>query len=275
MAARALSSCSADSSDGQRGLGRDHGLPGRDRVEAAEYLAAPGRTAARPAPGRTAARPAAGPARSRPATPTDAVRHLHELRQLGDPGRDRDRAALQVARPAAPVPLLVGGADPLAHRRRAARAARPASGPACACWEIIPSSWRCPEKANSSPTRNRCSGGLPGADQPHGRQRAAHAAQLVDVLAGLERDVVAEPFRLLVRVSVTADVDQQGGVVDRHPVLLGQPRAVGQPQRDQALPQHVLHRLAEPQVDAERQRRDQLGQPDRRRQRHPLPPAQA
>ena len=30
-----------------------------------------------------------------------------------------------------------------------------------ACWEIIPSSWRCPEKANSSPTRNRCSGGLP------------------------------------------------------------------------------------------------------------------
>ena len=30
-----------------------------------------------------------------------------------------------------------------------------------ACWEIIPSSSRCPEKANSSPTRNRCSGGLP------------------------------------------------------------------------------------------------------------------
>ena len=33
-----------------------------------------------------------------------------------------------------------------------------------ACWEIIPSSWRCPEKANSSPTRNRCSGGLPFDD---------------------------------------------------------------------------------------------------------------
>jgi hypothetical protein len=31
---------------------------------------------------------------------------------------------------------------------------------------------------------------------------------------------------------------------------------VGQPQRDQALAQHVLHRLPEPQIDAERQRRD-------------------
>ena len=37
--------------------------------------------------------------------------------------------------------------------------------------------------------------------------------------------------------------------------------AVAQPQRDQTLPQHVLHRLAEPEVDAERQGRDQLGEP--------------
>jgi hypothetical protein len=61
------------------------------------------------------------------------------------------------------------------------------------------------------------------ADQPHRRQRAAHAAQLVRVLPGLERDVVAEPFRLLVRVGVTADVGQQRGVVNRHPVLLTGP----------------------------------------------------
>jgi len=101
-------------------------------------------------------------------------------------------------------------------------------------------------------------------DQPHGRQRAAHAAQLVEVFAGLERDVVAEPLRLLVRVGMTAHVDQQRGVVDRHPVLLAETRQVGQPQRDQALPQDVLHRLTEPQVDAERQCRDQLSQPGAR-----------
>ena len=68
---------------------------------------------------------------------------------------------------------------------------------------------------------------------------------------------------------MTAHVDQQGRVVNRHPVLLTQTRLVGQPQRDQALPQDVLHRLPEPQVDAERQRRDQLGQPRARYARIP------
>ena len=43
--------------------------------------------------------------------------------------------------------------------------------------------------------------------------------------------------------------------------LLAEPRVISQPQRDQALAQHVLHRLPEPQVDTERQRRDQFGQP--------------
>ena len=33
-------------------------------------------------------------------------------------------------------------------------------------------------------------------------------------------------------------------------------------QRDQALAQHVLHGLAEPEVDPERERRDELGEPD-------------
>ena len=39
---------------------------------------------------------------------------------------------------------------------------------------------------------------------------------------------------------------------------------LGQPQRDQALAQDVFHRLAEAQVHAERQRRDEFGQPDPR-----------
>jgi hypothetical protein len=36
-------------------------------------------------------------------------------RELGDPGRDRDRVALHRAQPAAPVPLLVRRTDPLAY----------------------------------------------------------------------------------------------------------------------------------------------------------------
>ena len=61
---------------------------------------------------------------------------------------------------------------------------------------------------------------------------------------------------------MTADVDEQGGVVDDRPPLLVEPDPLGQPQRDQALAQHVLHRLPEAEVDAERQRRDELRQAD-------------
>ena len=64
------------------------------------------------------------------------------------------------------------------------------------------------------------------------------------------------------RVGVTADVDEQGGVVDDGPLVLVEPDPLGEPQRDEALAQDVLHRLAEAEVDAERQRRDELRQPD-------------
>ena len=73
----------------------------------------------------------------------------------------------------------------------------------------------------------------------------------MSVFAGFERDIVAEPLGLLVSVRVTADIDQQRGVVHGHPVLAFQSRMVSQPQRDQALAQDVFHRLAEAQVHAE------------------------
>ena len=53
---------------------------------------------------------------------------------------------------AAPTPSRTGPGNSSCSARLRAR---------LACWEIIPSTSRCPEKANSSPTRNRCSGGLP------------------------------------------------------------------------------------------------------------------
>ena len=246
----------------QGGLGRDHDPPGRGRLQAAEYLLRPGAQQRGQVRVKLLARSPAGH-RGGPGHAADPVRHLHELGELGDPGRDRDRAALQRARPAVPVPLLVRRADPgadgagqlelLGQRPRQlgvlgdhpAQLAMPGEG------ELQP---------DPEPVQRR----VARPDQPHGRQHAAHAAELMGVLAGLERDVVAEPLRLLVRVGVTAHVDQQGRVVNRHPVLLTQTRLVGQPQRDQALPQDVLHRLAEPEVDAERQRRDQFGQPGAR-----------
>jgi hypothetical protein len=84
----------------------------------------------------------------------------------------------------------------------------------------------------------------------------------VVVLDRLQRDVVAEPLGLLVGVRMTADVDQQRGVVDVGALSLVQPDRLGQTHGDQALAQDVLHRLVEAEVDAERERGDQLREAD-------------
>jgi hypothetical protein len=60
------------------------------------------------------------------------------------------------------------------------------------------------------------------------------------------------------RIGVTTDIDQQRGVIHRHPVPFAEISVVSQPQRDQALAQDVFHGLAEPQIHAERQRCDKL-----------------
>ena len=100
------------------------------------------------------------------------------------------------------------------------------------------------------------------AHPPQAADRHAEAAQFVVVLDRLGRDVVREPLGLFVCVGVTTDVDQQRRVVDDRALVLVEPHPLGEPQRDQALPQHVLHRLAEAEVDAERQRGNELGQAD-------------
>jgi hypothetical protein len=62
------------------------------------------------------------------------------------------------------------------------------------------------------------------------------------------------------RVGVAAHVDQQRCVVNTGALLLVEPMVLSQPQRDQALTEDVLHRLAEAEVDPQRKRPDQLRQ---------------
>ena len=100
-------------------------------------------------------------------------------------------------------------------------------------------------------------------DQTHHADGVADAERLVLVLGRLERDVVTEPLGLFVRVGVAAHVDEQRGVVDRSPFDLVEAEQLAEAQGDQALTKDVLHRLPEPEVDAERQRRDEFGQPNR------------
>ena len=79
----------------------------------------------------------------------------------------------------------------------------------------------------------------------------ADAPKVMVVLSRLQRDVIAEPFGLLVRVGVATDVDEQGRVIQNGPVLGVEPDPLTQPQRDEALAQDVLHGLTEPEIDAE------------------------
>ena len=63
-------------------------------------------------------------------------------------------------------------------------------------------------------------------------------------------------------VGMTPNADEQRGVIHIGSPLLVQADPLGEPQRDQALAQHVLHRLPKAEVHAERQRGDELRQPD-------------
>jgi hypothetical protein len=84
------------------------------------------------------------------------------------------------------------------------------------------------------------------------------------VHAGAEGDVVAEQLGQLEGLP-GADGGEQ-----RHPVGLGvlplvEAELIGEPERDETGPQHVLHRPAEPQVGGEGERGHQLREPHPRR----------
>ena len=109
--------------------------------------------------------------RRRRLDPADAVRDLDELRELRDPRRERDAFALDAVR--------ASRARPTARRPLPSASSTSSGSPSCspsarasaACWAIMPSTSRWPESANSSPTRKRCSGGLPAPDEPQSRPR--------------------------------------------------------------------------------------------------------
>jgi hypothetical protein len=119
-----------------------------------------------------------------------------------------------------------------------------------------------PRDRELEPDPEAMQGRIAGADELHRRRRSAYARHLVLVLDRLQRDVVAEPLRLLVRVGVAADAEEQGRVVDDRSFIVIEPHPLRQAQRDEALAQNVLHRLPEAEVDAERERGDELRQPN-------------
>ena len=80
--------------------------------------------------------------------------------------------------------------------------------------------------------------------------------------------MVADRFEHPPHLAVSSLMDGQLDATRPEPAHAGrrggpvvEPEAVGQPQGDQTLPEHVLHRLPEAQIDPERERRDDLRQP--------------
>ena len=172
----------------------------------------PGR--ARPVPGRTASRSDGGPARIAAVDPVGPVGHLQELRQVRDPGRDRDPLAGQLAGKALGRPIARTTSRGRAARPGPARAPRPANGRAAA-WSgdhavelLAPGDHEL--ESDSQPVQWRA----PGAEHAQHVQDLRGGIRLGVVLGGLERDVVTEPVRLLVSVAVAAHVDQERRVVD-------------------------------------------------------------
>ena len=186
---------------------------------------------------------------------------LDELRQLRDARRDRDRVALELARPSASVPHLVrGGERDQDVVREPELLAERARDPRVLGDHVV--DLAVTRERELEPDAKAAQRRSPGAEPAHARGGPAQAPEPVLVLARLQRDVVTEPLGLLVRVGMAADVDQQRRVVHDGSLRLVQPGGLGEPKRDQALAQHMLHRLPEAQVDTERQGRDELGEPD-------------
>ena len=248
--------------DGQRRLGVDHGIPGADRVESGQQAVAVGCDDCGEL--RIELLPAASLRELlRAVDAADAVCDLDELRQLGEPRRQRHRLALAVARPSSAVPLLVRRVDRLAHRLPQAELLRQQPGNGRVVGEHVVGRVA-PRQRKLEPEAEAVERRVAGAEPAHRRGGHTEASGLVVVLDGLDGDVVAEPLRLLVGVRVTADVDQQRRVVDVGTRLVVEPDSLREPQRDQTLTEDVLHRLPEPEIDPERERRDQLGQADAR-----------
>ena len=145
----------------------------------------------------------------------DAVRDLDELAELREPRRERDRLARR-ARRASPC-------RPTSRRRRRARRAPRAGSSSCSPSARAIAAWCVDHVVDLAVAREheaRARSGSGGAAGSRRRSAASPRPSLrvlrssCVVLVRLQRDVVAEPLRLLVRVRVAPDVDEQRGVVD-------------------------------------------------------------
>ena len=98
---------------------------------------------------------------------------------------------------------------------------------------------------------------------PEAPQHEAHSLRAREVDApgvALHREVITEPLGLIIRVDVTADPCQETHVVQDVELGLVEPEVLAHAPRDDVLAHRVLHGLAQSEIGAERQHRQQLGE---------------
>jgi hypothetical protein len=118
--------------------------------------------------------------------------NLNELGELRDPRRNWYRGALQVPWPAFAVPLLIRRSNGIAYLLGKLELLGERPGQARMLGDHafeLAMSGKGELQAHAEPVQRR----IARTDQPHGRQDRSEAAQVMTVLAGLERDVVAKP----------------------------------------------------------------------------------
>jgi len=189
------------------------------------------------------------------------MEHLQYVRQVDNPRRQQDLRPAGLTRLALPVPPLEGLEQRIAHLLGQAEPGRELvrripvirqhllGDPGSLAEERHTQ----PDPLGQRPSRAQVLGHV------HVRREPGHVV-LPEV--PLQRKIISEPLRLFVRVDVTADPGDQRDVVEDCAILVAQAQSLTQSERNQALPQRVLHRLTQAKISTKRQHREQLSQSD-------------
>ena len=261
IASSASSNSSSEHGQLERRLGRDHRVPVGGRVEPAREhlgLVAEQLHEVRIELGAAAV---AGD-RYGGVEASAAVEDLDHVGEVDHPRGHLDVVALQLERAAA-VPRLECLPEALANLLAQPQTLRQLVGGEVMVLEhVLQRTAPVAQKQNRDPTAlERRPARTANIPKREGRRRA-QPRHVMEPDIVLEPDVVAKPLGLLVGIGVTADPGEQTRVVEDAALALVQPETLRHPQRDQALTDHVLHRLAETQVGPQRQERDQLREPN-------------
>ncbi len=101
----------------------------------------------------------------------------------------------------------------------------------------------------------------PRADVPKHEPQHRQPSEVDVIAVGPERDVVTEERSHLRGVGHASHPCQRDDVVQRTAILGLEADVLTQLRSDPPRPQHVIHRLTQPEIGRQRERCDQIGQP--------------